>query len=53
MRANRVEVAIARYREAGTKKYAHKWGAHTWGFYCIINGTVIELSVNATHDLTC
>ena len=39
MRANRVEAAIARYREAGTKKMraigiARKWGARTWGFYC-------------------
>ena len=39
MRTNGVEAAIARYREAGTKKMrtigiAHNWGACTWGFYC-------------------
>ena len=41
MRRNGVEAAIARYREAGKKNMrtigiAHKWGAHTWGFYCML-----------------
>ena len=38
MRANEVEAAIARYREQKKMRaigIARKWGARTWGFYCI------------------
>ena len=34
MRAPGVNAAIARYREAGTKKIARIWEARISGFYC-------------------
>ena len=54
MRVNGVEAAIARYREAGTKKMrgieiARKWGARTWGFYCI-RYVILDVFTNLFND---